>query len=153
MRRWRFRKFAMRRIRSDRFALLAGVVFLVAGASVAQAQYSVPALAPPGYPPAPAIRFVTDNPTAAEQPGAAKPDGMTKLYEPCLTCNRLVRYGHHSCKPHKGCFQKPTLFEWSVGCDPKEKNGNGNGKGNGDGNGNGEENSNGNDEPEKEDRL
>jgi hypothetical protein len=133
VRRWRFRKFAMRRIRSGQFALLAAVVFLVGGSSAAHAQYTSSAPAPPGE---------------------AKPDGLTTLYEPCLTCNRPLRYGHTSCKPHRGCFQKPTLFEWSIGCDPKEKNGNGNGNGNGEGASNGNGNGNGApEEPEEEDRL
>jgi hypothetical protein len=53
--------------------------------------------------------------------GTAKPGDMTKLYDNGLTSDRPIKYGGVSCTKHKGCFQKETLFEWAVGCDPRKK--------------------------------
>jgi hypothetical protein len=47
---------------------------------------------------------------------------MTKLYDKCLTCDRPVRFGLVCRDKRKGCFQKETIFEWAIGCDPR-KNG------------------------------
>ncbi|MBM3981919.1 MAG: transporter [Planctomycetes bacterium] len=53
--------------------------------------------------------------------GTTKPGDMTALYDKGLTSDRPIKYGGLCCKKHKGCFQKETLFEWSVGCDPRKK--------------------------------
>lgn len=55
--------------------------------------------------------------------GTAKPGDMAALYDKTLTSDRPVKYGGVCCKKHKGCFQKETLFEWSVGCDPRKNDG------------------------------
>jgi hypothetical protein len=123
----------MRPARIGRLPLVAAFMLLFAGR--AGASEGMPEYLPPVAVPAP-VR--AEPPATAED---AKPDAMAKLYDPALTCDRPLRYGLFCRSKKKDCFQKATLFEWSVGCDPRKKDGNGSGNG-------GDE-----DEPEEEDRL
>src|SRR5262245_57419324 len=115
----------MRPARVGRLPVVAVVVLLFGSTSVARAQFGPPELLPPSYLPPTAPGVPTGIVTSDPAPTATQSGDLTKLYEPCLTCDRPVKYRGVRCHKHKGCFQKETLFEWSVGCDPK-KNGNGN---------------------------
>jgi hypothetical protein len=139
----------MRPARVGRLPTVAAVVLLLGSSSVAGAQFGPPELVPPSYlpPAAPGVPTIIVTSDSAPAPGTTKLGDMTKLYEQCLTCDRPVKYARVSCSKHKGCFQKETLFEWSVGCDPQKNDGD-------DKNGNGTENGNGEaEEPKEEERL
>ncbi len=127
----------MRTARVSRLLILASLL-LLGTAPAAPAQF----VSPYYHTATPTVLPAADPPPA----GSAKPGDMGKLYDKCLTCDRPVKYGNLCCKQHKGCFQKETIFDWSIGCDPMKKNGNGDDK---NGNGNEDEAS----EPEEEDRL
>ncbi len=126
---------------------IAVTLFLLGTAPVAQAQFIPPATS----------HTATPNLVYADSPpaGTAKPGDMAKLYDKCLTCDRPIKYGSVCCKKHKGCFQKETIFDWSIGCDPKKKgNGDDNGKADDKNNdGVNDEGDDKKDEPEEDERL
>lgn len=112
----------MRVIRMGR-SPIAVALFLLGTVPAAQAQFVPPATS----------HTATPNVGAADPPpaGTAKPGDMAKLYDRCLTCDRPIKYGSVCCKKHKGCFQKETIFEWSIGCDPNKKDDDGDKDGDG----------------------
>ncbi|MCI0704994.1 MAG: hypothetical protein L0241_28375 [Planctomycetia bacterium] len=96
--------------------LLAGVVLLVGSPSAACAQYPGPALASAD------ASFAAESGWAWQPPSSAKPESMSKLFDPCLTCGRPMLYGI-CCKPFRTGNARA-----SGDTDAEKRNGNGDAK-------------------------
>lgn len=103
---------------ATRFAPFAAIALVLGVCSTADAEFEPRDPVPPTTLQIPAPTVPTLIPVADASPQTAKPASLSKLYEPDLTSQRPVRYGGLRCNKPRGCFQKATLFEWSVGCDP-----------------------------------